>query len=149
MALVVAGNADPRYLSSLKDVAAKLGVHDRVVWAGFVGGQRKSEVMADSDIFVLPSHSENFGIAVAEAMAAGLPVVVSDQVGIHREISRTGAGLVVPLDVDRLASALEKLAGDPRLRRAMGLRGRELAEHEYSHSAVTERILSAYNGIVA
>ena len=53
--------------------------------------------MVGADIFVLPSYQENFGIAVVEAMAAGLPVIVSDQVGISGEIGKSGAGIVIPI----------------------------------------------------
>jgi len=76
--LVLAGEGDPAFVNCLKAQATALGVGADVLWAGFITGQRKSAALADADAFVLPSHSENFGIAVLEAMAAGTPVVVSD-----------------------------------------------------------------------
>jgi glycosyltransferase involved in cell wall biosynthesis len=98
-------------------------------------------------VFVLPSYSENFGIAVAEAMAAGLPVIVSDQVAIHCEVSRARAGVVVRCNVGELAEALVLLLADGTLRRAMGQKGREMARETYSLSAVSRKVIGFYNQI--
>ena len=100
-------------------------------------------------MFVLPSYSENFGIAVAEAMAAGLPVVVSDQVGIHRDIADASAGLVVGCDVEDLARAMLRLLGDADLRASLGRNGKHLAATKYSEDAVTRDVLDIYNRIAS
>ncbi len=146
--LVLAGGGDPAFVARLKSAAAALGIASRVVWPGFLSGDEKQAALADADLFVLPSYSENFGIAVAEAMAAGLPVVVSDQVGIHREVARAEAGLVVPCDVPRLARALLQLLEDAPLRQSMGANGVSLARHRYSPDAVTRELIGVYNAIV-
>ena len=65
-------------------------------FTGMLLGEEKLAVLRDAQMFVLSSYSENFGIAVIEAMACGLPVVISDQVNIWREVDAAGAGLVVP-----------------------------------------------------
>jgi glycosyltransferase involved in cell wall biosynthesis len=80
-------------------------------------------------------------------MAAGLPVIVSDQVGIHRDVADARAGLVVPCQVDELASALIRLLRDPALRKAMGQAGACFARQQYSSEAVTRKLISVYNEI--
>ena len=78
-------------------------------------------------MYVLPSYSENFGIAVVEAMAAGVPVIVSDRVGIHADIAAAAAGLVVRCDVGELASAMLCLLNDAEMRGLLGRSGKHLA----------------------
>jgi glycosyltransferase involved in cell wall biosynthesis len=146
-ALVLAGNGDPEFVNRLKADAASLGIASDVLWVGFLSGEDKWAALADADLFVLPSHSENFGIAVLEAMAAGTPVVVSDQVGIHREITEAGAGLTVSCEVTPLAETLLELLSDPARSRSMGLNGERLAQESYSQEAVTRKLVQVYNGV--
>lgn len=90
--LVMAGPGDPVYIQSLQ----KMFVHelrDRVIWTGMVSGPAKWGLLRSADAFVLPSHQENFAVAVVEAMAAGTPVLISDKVQIWRDVVRAGAGL--------------------------------------------------------
>ena len=147
--LVIAGDGEPAFVSALKQEARMLGVEDDVLWAGFLAGDDKDAALADALMFVLPSYSENFGIAVGEAMAAGLPVVVSDQVGIHPDISSSEAGLVVRCDSGELAQAMLRLLHDTRLCALLGLHGRQLAASKYSQDVVTADVLSLYNGIAS
>lgn len=147
-ALIIAGSGSPGYESSLRRLTVELHVEDHVLWLGFLRGQAKAEALADADVFVLPSYSENFGVALAEAMAAGLPVIVSDRVGIHPQVSSHGAGLVTDCAVDALAEAMTRLATADDLRREMGLRGRALALSQYSIDSVTARVIAAYEEIV-
>ena len=72
-ALVVAGTGDAAFEAGLRREAARLGIDGDLHWAGFLSGADKLAALADADLFVLPSYSENFGISVVEAMAAGLP----------------------------------------------------------------------------
>jgi len=145
--LVLAGSGDPNFIGRLKAQAASLEIESAVLWAGFLTGSEKWAALADADVFVLPSHSENFGIAVVEAMAAGIPVVVSDQVGIHREITTANAGLTVSRDIEGLADSLIKLLNDPAECRLKGLNGKRLARTEYSLDAVTRKLISVYDGV--
>jgi glycosyltransferase involved in cell wall biosynthesis len=146
-ALVLAGSGDTSLLKELHDQAAQLGIADHILWPGFLKGEEKRAVLADADIFVLPSWSENFGIAVVEAMAAGCPVIVTDQVAIHGDIAAANAGLVVPCDINALADALRRLLDDRPARASMGLNGKCLTQTHYSLQAVTGRLVSAYNAI--
>jgi glycosyltransferase involved in cell wall biosynthesis len=80
--------------AELKALAASLGVADRIAWPGMLTGDLKWGAIRCAEAFVLPSHQENFGIAVVEAMACGVPVLISNQVNIWREIEEDRAGLV-------------------------------------------------------
>jgi glycosyltransferase involved in cell wall biosynthesis len=147
--LVVAGSGDERFVRTLKAQAQSLDIESDILWVGFLTGDEKQAALADADVFVLPSYSENFGIAAAEAMAAGAPVIVSDQVGIHHDIAEAAAGLVVTCDEAPLTRALIILLDDPRLRRSMGRSGRELVEKRYSPAAIAGDVLSLYEGITS
>jgi glycosyltransferase involved in cell wall biosynthesis len=147
VSLVLAGDGQPAFVSGLKAEAIRLGIERDVVWPGFLDGDLKQAALADADVFVLPSYSENFGIAVAEAMAAGLPVVVSNQVGIHRDIQQARAGIVVPCDVASIAAALVQLLDDAALCRSMGDNGQSLVHRCYSSHAVTQKLVTLYNQI--
>lgn len=95
--LVIAGPPeDAAYLETLRLRAAHLGVSDRIVWTGMLQGEEKWGALRAADAFVLPSHQENFGVAVAEALAAGTPVLISRAVNIWREIEADRAGLTGP-----------------------------------------------------
>lgn len=92
--LVMAGPDDAEWGPSLRELALRLGVADRITWTGMLGGAVKWGAYHAADAFILPSHQENFGIVVAEALALRLPVLISDQVNIYREVQASGAGLV-------------------------------------------------------
>ena len=92
--LVMAGPADDDFGVHVQALSGQLGLAEQVVWTGMVRDDLKWGAFRSSDAFVLPSHQENFGIAVAEALACGLPVLISNQVNIWREIDRYRAGWI-------------------------------------------------------
>ncbi len=145
---VVAGNDENGYRAAVERLAAQHRVQHRIRFVGEVDGPRKNAALRRALLLVAPSYRENFGNAVAEAMALGLPVVVSERVGIAADIAEHGAGLVVPLDPAAIAAALERLLADPALRAAMGKRGRELVRTKYSKPAVAEAMLRSYEQIL-
>jgi glycosyltransferase involved in cell wall biosynthesis len=146
-ALVLAGSGNPALVEALHAEARSLGIAGDIVWPGFLEGAEKQAAFADSDVFVLPSYSENFGIAVVEAMAAGCPAVVSDQVAIHSDIAAAHAGLVVRCDAGELADALCHMLSDRAVRSGMGFNGKCLTQTHYSLETVTSRLMCAYNSI--
>ncbi|MDE2402604.1 MAG: glycosyltransferase [Burkholderiales bacterium] len=98
--IVMAGPSDDAYGHAMKSLAQSLALEDRITWTGMVSGDVKWGAFRCADAFILPSHQENFGIAVAEALACGVPVLISNQVNIWREVQQAGAGFV---DSDDLA----------------------------------------------
>jgi glycosyltransferase involved in cell wall biosynthesis len=147
--LVLAGAGDPAWVAHLREDAQRLGIASHLVWAGFLTGEDKWTALRDADVFVLPSYSENFGVALVEALACGCPVVLSDQVGIHREIAHAGAGIVTPCRVDELATALLEVLGDASLRSRMCENGVRLARQQFSLEAVSRQLAAAYTAACA
>ncbi len=145
--LVVAGSGDADYLAALKDEASRRGLADRTEWPGHVVGEKKLALLAAADLFVLPSYSENFGIAVAEAMACGIPVVVSDQVDLWPDIAEYDAGPVVKCQVDELAAAIARLLSGRELREKMGENGRRLVRERFDWRAITPKLQELYRSI--
>ena len=146
--LIIAGNDDDGYTEQLNALAKSQGVAGRTHIVGPVHGRTKWDLFARADVFALASHSENFGIAVLEAMACGIPVVVTPEVGLAGAIGDAGAGLVIDSDPETFGAAIAQLIATPELRRQMGERGRRLAL-SYSWSAVAERMEKTYAEIIA
>ena len=115
---------------NLKRQAVELGLADRVHFPGFVSAAVKSQLLANADIFVLPSLHEGFGIVYVEGMSAGLPVIAGRQGGQvdYLEDGKTGY-LIETGDADTLAERLKILCTDPGLRRQMGAYNAEKARH--------------------
>lgn len=145
--LVLAGSGDQGFVNRLEQDCNRLGLETDVLWAGFLTGEDKRAALADADVFVLPSYSENFGIAAIEAMDAGVPVIISDQVGIHREVSDAKAGVVIPCDVARLADAILRLLRNPRECAELSKNGQSLVQQRYSLRAVTAQIIRLYEQV--
>ena len=104
--LVMAGPDQQSWSAKLREMAEKTGIGDRVHWPGMVTGDAKWGAFYGSEAFILPSHQENFGIAVAEALACGRPVLLADKVNIAEEIAEDKAGL---MEVDTSAGTLQLL----------------------------------------
>ena len=104
--LVIAGPDQVGWQAELSPLTEQLRVADRVTWTDMIKGHEKWGAFRASEIFVLPSHTENFGFVVAEALACAVPTLISDKVNIWREVERDGAGLVAPDDLAGTASLL-------------------------------------------
>jgi glycosyltransferase involved in cell wall biosynthesis len=112
--LVFAGPDEGGMKTRLTEMAAQFGVGSQVQFTGAIFGQTKWAAYREADVFVLPSQNENFGNTAAESVAAGTPVVVTEQCGIAPLLGNV-AGLVVPHDTGALARAIGELIGDPAL----------------------------------
>jgi glycosyltransferase involved in cell wall biosynthesis len=115
MRLVFAGPDEGGVKSELEQMASQLGIRARVQFAGPIFGEMKWAAYRDADVFVLPSQNENFGNSAAEAVAAGTPVIVTEQCGIAALLGDE-AGLVVRHDQSALSNALERILIEPGLR---------------------------------
>jgi glycosyltransferase involved in cell wall biosynthesis len=106
--LVVAGPDQVGLRMEFEMLAERLGISDRITWTGMVKGNLKWGAFAVSEVFILPSHQENFGIVVAEALAASVPVILSDKVNIWREVVNCEAGLVCEDTLEGTQAALTR-----------------------------------------
>ncbi|MCB0115879.1 MAG: glycosyltransferase family 4 protein, partial [Caldilineaceae bacterium] len=127
-------------------LAAQAQQDHRIVLAGYVGGQQRSDYLACADIFVLPSHHDPWGLVVNEAMALGLPVIVTRAAAAHEMVD--GAGFVIPADrPEAIVQALSQLIDDPDLRRGMGQKARRIAQG-YSVERATQGFLNVILSVI-
>jgi glycosyltransferase involved in cell wall biosynthesis len=115
-----------------------------VALLGPIAAAQRWHLFDGAAAFVLPSHSENFGIVVAEAMARGCPVVVSEAVQAAEHVKTAGAGIVVPLDIESWAQALSGIVRDTAARSLLGEAGRQYATHQFRWDQIAGQILAMY-----
>lgn len=146
--LVIAGDGVLDYVRHLKALAQSLGVADRVVWVGHVEDGAKARLLRGANVFVLPSFSENFGIAAAEALMAGLPCVLGKGVAIAQDVVNAGAGVAVTPDPASIAAGLQQVLVDESRRTAMGAAALRLAQDRYSAKAMGKNLVALYSEIL-
>jgi len=146
--LVLAGSGEPGLTGRIHSLVRQYGLGNRVSFPGFVAGDAKAQLLAGADLFVLPSASENFGIAAAEALAAGLPVIVSRHVALCDEIESAQAGWICGDDAAALADTLRIALGDPDERRRRGQSAARLARTTFSWKSCAEKLASSYRKLL-
>jgi len=146
--LILAGAGEQKYEERVKAMIHEAGLSARTKVTGFVDRLTKAELFETSDIFVLPSHQENFGTAIVEAMTFGLPVIISNRVDIQAEIAKAGAGLIVSPAIEELCAAIRTLSNDPLLRCEMGQRAMDLAQRRFCGAANAGETLRVYRDII-
>lgn len=148
--LVMAGPDLGDWQAGLQAQATALGVSDRIVWPGMLRADLKWGAFHASDGYVLPSHQENFGIAVAEALACGLPVLISDKVNIWREISAAGAGIVAPDTADGTERSLRHWLGlSTQAHAGMVQNASNLFHDRFSIDAMARSLLDVLEKVVS
>ena len=142
--LVMAGPDPTGWAAALKDLALGLGMAERITWPGLLSDGMKWGAFYAAEAFVLPSHQENFGIAVAEALGCGVPVLISNKINIWREIESAGAGLIETDDEAGTQKLLARwLALSPADRQRMSLCARELFNRQFTVRAMAQGLVSA------
>jgi len=152
VALVIAGEGEESYVRELRERAKRVEhehEHDDVIWTGHLSGEMKAAALAAADVFALPSASENFGIAAAESLAAGVPTIVSEEVALSSDIRRYDAGVVVKLDTQQLAGAIGDLLLNKQKAATLAANGRRLAGERYSREAVGKALHQLYQKIIS
>ncbi len=147
--LILAGPDSDGYGAQIRQWLKAERVLGQTTFTGMLLGSQKMSAFRDADVFVLPSYTENFGIAVVEAMASGLPVVISNKINIWREVAEARAGLVVNCDEHEISSALLTLLVDPMRGKEMGKRGRRLVEKRFTWETVGEQMVQTYREILS
>jgi glycosyltransferase involved in cell wall biosynthesis len=139
---------DPGYEAQISQWIKSSNLSDRTTITGFVSGKEKAELLQNADLFVLPSYYENFGIAVAEAMAAGIPVVISQGVYIWEEVEKAAAGWVTNLEINALSETLRLALQDAGERQRRGKNGQQYAQTSYSWQAIAQQTIQVYRRII-
>jgi glycosyltransferase involved in cell wall biosynthesis len=146
--LVVAGSGDPDYVQRLRYHGASLGLGQSVDWVGHVTGAAKARLMAEATVFVLPSFSENFGIAAAEALLAGKPCLFTPGVAVGAMAAEQGAAVLAEVDAESLGTVLHGLMGNVELRQQLGRKAKEFAQAELSSVIMGQRLAGLYREIL-
>ena len=142
--LVIAGDGDPAYIQSLKQLARASRIEDHILFPGWLEGAEKVSALRSAELLALASHQENFGLCVVESLACGVPVLVSTQVNLCREIEAARAGWATPLNPKDLKEALQAALDDKEQRRQRGLAGRELVRLRFSWPAIARELITLY-----
>lgn len=145
--VIFAGTGDPSYVVALRSLVKQLGLEKNVTFTGFVSGYDKNLLLQGSDVFALPSHSENFGIAVAEALISKLPVVITPGIQISTEIQAAAAGIIVEARASEFAYSIQQIIEQPDLSRQLSENGFRLANTRYSWRAIAKDLCAVYEDI--
>lgn len=145
---VLAGAGTDEYTEKVNKWIDENDIRSRTSQVGFVFGQEKQDAFAAADIFALPSLNENFGIVNIEAMHSGLPLLISDQVYIYREIEDAGAGMICQPTVASVTDVLRSALRDPNKLKDMGQAGANLVQERYRPDAATLTLKRLYKAIV-
>lgn len=146
--LVMAGPNAVGWQAELQQQARELGIESKIAWTGMLSGDLKWGAFHAAEVFVLPSHQENFGIVVAEAIACSVPVLISNKVNIWREIVADGAGLVANDDLNGTTELLQNWLNLPEnIRASMRLKARGCFINRFEIDRAAKDLIQALNHI--
>lgn len=147
--LVVCGEGPDDYLHALKLRAAARGVAERITWLGFVAGQAKADVFAAGDVYVQPSLSESFGIAAIEAVSAGLPCVLGENVAVAEELTEPGLAIAVPPTSKAIADGIRMALLFARQTPDYAARARAFVTSNFASGSVDAELVKLYQNALA
>ena len=145
--ILVAGEGDADYVAAMKQMIGERGLQDIIQLIGGVYGDEKWRLFQSSDFFVLPTHSENFGLAIAESLASGTPVITT--VGTPwNDLNETKSGAWIEIGTQPLIDTFRKFLAlsDEELER-MGRNGRKLIEEKYSSRVMAKEMMEVYSSL--
>jgi len=142
--LIVGKDDGDGYEKKVRQWVNDYGLIDAVTFTGLLTGKDKLMAFYGSDLFVLPSYSENFGVAVVEAMACGIPIVVSDKVGISREIIQYNAGTIVKTNVEDVYNGIKNVFSNLDKAKEMALNGKKMVHNLYDINKVADEMIKMY-----
>ena len=143
--LLIAGSGDQAYEQELKAFSKEQLSNKSVVFLGQVQGEDKKQILAAADVFILSSFSEGFSMAILEAAAAGLPVLLTPECNFP-ELARSNAAIEITTDVSGVEKGLRQILElTDEQRKAMGQRGHELIKKSYTWPAITEQMCRVYD----
>ncbi len=147
--LVIAGNDEGGYRNKIERLISNYNLEKKVCFTGVIKGEEKIEVFKESDVFVLPSYSENFGMAVVEAMYFGLPVIVTKYVGVAPWIEKSKAGFVVSKDPESIAQAVFKILENKVSQKQMGENGKLVVRQNFIISKIVNQWVEIYKELIS
>ena len=144
--LLVVGDGSERKM--LEQMVDRMNLNDKVEFAGGVEHRLVPDYLSRMDVFAALSRRESFGVAVLEASACGIPVVVSNIGGLPEVVQDGRTGIIVPLDHHAAADAIEKIILNPKLGRAMGLQGRRFVSQIYDWNVSVNSMIGLYDKVL-
>ncbi|MBW4612823.1 MAG: glycosyltransferase [Desmonostoc vinosum HA7617-LM4] len=145
---ILAGSGTPDYEAEVESLLISTGMRDRTHIVGFVEGETKDTLIQGSDLFVLTSHSENFAVAVLEALSVGLPVLVTPGVALASVVKQHQLGYVPKLDVLEITNALDEYLKNPQQAKEMGDRANQFVTNNYSWENISAKLVLIYQSIL-
>jgi glycosyltransferase involved in cell wall biosynthesis len=145
--LVLAGEGPPQYVAKLKQTVATAGAVEQVLFPGWLDGKEKEAALTHASLLALPSYHENFGLCVIEALACGVPVLVSPQVNLAADVEAAGAGWVVEIEKGAIQAALQAALQDNDELVRRGTAGRALAA-QFEWSTVADKLRDLYLSVL-
>jgi glycosyltransferase involved in cell wall biosynthesis len=145
--LYVAGDGESGYVQKLHRLANELDLERNIIWMGHISGVRKEVILSSSDWFILPSASENFGISAVEALASGVPVILTKEVGIADLVSGYRAGIISPGSPDGLSDILNKAIDGPTVQ--MKKATLHLVDEVFTWNKVIKPLISFYSKTIS
>jgi glycosyltransferase involved in cell wall biosynthesis len=145
--LVIAGDGDAQYVSTLKSLASRLGGEQKVTFPGWLDGSEKKSALKNAEVLALTSQQENFGVCVVEALASGVPVVVSEQVNLAATIREHSAGWVTSLQPASMRVSMREILSDAGERKRRGMAGHQLVLGQFSWSALAGKLVNLYRSV--
>jgi glycosyltransferase involved in cell wall biosynthesis len=147
--LEIAGTGDESYVRTLRERAKRLNVAERINFRGFVSGAEKQRLLSSAAMLVLPSYHENFGISAIEALAAGVPVIISPEVQLADFVRHNDVGRVVAGEPTEFAAAILEVMRNERIRSRVRTVGPEILAHTFSPQVIGQSLCKMYEGAIA
>ncbi|MBE9008239.1 glycosyltransferase [Fortiea sp. LEGE XX443] len=145
---VLAGSGDANYENEIKSLLIANGIENRTHFTGFVTGDIKDLLLQGSDLFALTSYSENFGVAVLEALSAGIPVIVTPGVALANLVTQQNLGYVAELDVNDIAASIQQALDYPHKAKEIGDRARKYVCENYTWDCIASKLTFVYSSII-
>ena len=146
--IVIAGEGDASYIETLKQMVLQANVQDIITFAGGVYGKEKWNLFRKADVFVLPTYSENFGIAIAEALGSGTPVITTKGTP-WSDLLKYDCGWYTEIGTLPIVKALKSfLQLDEKALESKGRNGRRLIEEKYSTQSMADEMMKLYRGLL-
>lgn len=142
--LIVAGEGDPAYVNSLKQMSKDLGIEQHIQWVGWKDRQQKFLFYAGLDLFALTSHSENFAVVILESLVTGTPVLVSEHVGLAAYVKEQNAGWITALDISSVSEKLELAYHDHAKQQKIKQDAPALIRRDFDDIYLTEQYVQFY-----
>ena len=145
--LVIAGTGNKDHIQELKQLSEQLGIDQHCHFIGFVQGLEKNTLLQGADLFTLTSHSENFGIAVLEALASGTPALISQEVALSEQVSQEQLGYVTELNIEAVKDTLSSALNNTEQLKQTGNKARRFIEQNYQWPVISKQLLAVYKHI--